>query len=242
MFFADIDCMNIIRKPFYLLAATLCGIAGFLYADAYSGADSTEARIIRAPVWVFLESQPGVMDSTEQGPQLPPRHALTELSRTVLEGMTYGWRFSYTPFDKQRDVAEFFELTPIQAIDRSDSRLSVTELRAQYPYLYCWAEYRISDAMTLRWTEWQTIAAVTAKGRGSGDRKKELDGVRMAYQEAAKSAIRGYLRKALKNKPQTVTGEMLIRDNPRLYASGGKFTAELTVFLSIKGVIPYEAF
>lgn len=224
-----------------VLFVLLCG-AGLLYADSYSGADSTEARIIRAPVWVFLEPQPGVMDSSEQGPQLPLRQALTELSRTVLEGMTFGWRFTYTPFDKQRQVAEVFELVPIQPIDSSDTRLSLTELRAQYPYLYCWAEYRISDAMTRRWAEWKTIAAITAKGRGSADRKQELDGIRQAYREAAKSAVRGYLRKNLKNKPQRVTGEMLIRDNPRLYASGGKFTAELTVFLSIKEVIPYEAF
>lgn len=225
-----------------VLFILLYGAAGLLYADSYSGADSTEARIIRAPVWVFLEPQPGVMDSSEQGPQLPIRQALTELSRTVLEGMTFGWRFTYTPFDKQRQVAEVFELVPIQPIDGSDTRLSLTELRAQYPYLYCWAEYRISDAMTRRWTEWQTIAALTAKGRGSADRKQELDGIRQAYREAAKSVVRGYLRKNLKNKPQRVTGEMLIRDNPRLYASGGKFTAELTVFLSIKEVVSYEAF
>lgn len=225
-----------------VLFVLLCGAAGLLYADSYSGADSTEARIIRAPVWVFLEPQPGVMDSSEQGPQLPLRQALTELSRTVLEGMTFGWRFTYTPFDKQRQVAEVFELVPIQPIDGSDTRLSLTELRAQYPYLYCWAEYRISDAMTQRWVEWKTIVAITAKGRGSADRKQELDGIRQAYREAAKSAVRGYLRKNLKNKPQRVTGEMLIRDNPRLYVSGGKFTAELTVFLSIKEVVSYEAF
>ena len=35
---------------------------------------------------------------------------------------------------------------------------------------------------------------------------------------------------------------MLIKDNPRLYVSGGKFTAELTVYLEIKEVIPYEVF
>ena len=85
-----------------VLFVLLCGAAGLVYADSYSGADSTEARIIRAPVWVFLEPQPGVMDSSEQGLQLPLRQALTELSRTVLEGMTFGWRFTYTPFDKQR--------------------------------------------------------------------------------------------------------------------------------------------
>jgi len=35
---------------------------------------------------------------------------------------------------------------------------------------------------------------------------------------------------------------MLIKDNPRLSVSGGKFTAELTIYLHIKEVVPYEIF
>jgi len=218
-----------------------CVVAS-LYADSYSGSEAREAQIIRAPVWVFLEPQPGVMDDDIQGAQLPPRKALTELSKTIMEGMTYGWKFSYTPFDKRRKVEEEFELTSLQSILPNDNRLSITELRPQYPYLYCWAEYRVTDAIALHRTEWIRINYVTAKGSGSAARKMELEGVRQAYREAALSAVRGYLRKNIKNKPKTVNGEMLIKDNPRLYASGGKFTAELTVYLYIKEVIPYAVF
>lgn len=156
--------------------------------------------------------------------------------------MAYGWKFSYTPFDKRRKVAEEFELTPLQSIPSNASGLSVTELRPQYPYLYCWAEYRVTDAIALHRTEWIRINYVTAKGAGKSERKMEIDGVRQAYREAALAAVRGYLRKNIKNKPKAVNGEMLIKDNPRLYVSGGKFTAELTVYLYIKEVIPYEVF
>ena len=231
MTFRKICCFS-----FLLYSAVL------LNADSYSGADNLEAQIIRAPVWVFLEAQPGVMDNDEQGTRLPPRKALMEVSKTVMEGMSYGWSFSYTPFDKRRKIEEEFELIPLQSIPPDDTRLSVTELRPHYPYLYCWAEYRITDAMVLRRTEWPRSNYVTAKGRGSAERKRELDGVRRAYREAALSAVRGYLRKNLKNKPKRVSGEMLIKDNPRLYAESGKFKAELTVYLSIKEVIPYEVF
>lgn len=216
--------------------------AALLRADSYSSSDFHQTQIIRAPIWVFLEVQPGVMESSEQGPQLPPWQALTELSKTVLEGMTYGWRFSYTPFDKRRNVAETFELTALQSIAPDDSRLSITELRPQYPYLYCWAEYRITEAMAHKRAEWFRIGSVTAKGSGSAERKREIEGIRQAYREAALAAIRGHLRKALKNKPQCVSGEMLIKDNPRLYASSGRFTAELTVCVNITEIIPYEVF
>ena len=222
---------------FFLLCA-----ASFLYADSYSGSGANDALIIRAPVWVFLESQPGVMDNDTQGTRLPPRKALAELSKTIMEGMVYGWKFSYTPFDKRRAVAEEFELEPLQSILSNDSRLSVTELRPQYPYLYCWAEYRVTDAVALHRTEWVRINYITGKGSGSAERKLEIEGIRQAYRNAALAAVRGYLRKNIKNKPKTVHGEMLIKDNPRLYVSGGKFTAELTVYLYIKEVIPYEIF
>lgn len=222
--------------------AFLLYTASLLYADSYSGSEAGEALIIRAPVWVFLEPQPGVMDNDTQGTRLPPRQALIELSKTIMEGMVYGWKFSYTPFDKRRAVAEEFELEPLQSILSNDSRLSITELRPQYPYLYCWSEYRVTDAVALHRTEWIRINYVSAKGSGSAERKLEIDGVRQAYRNAALAAVRGYLRKNIKNKPKTVNGKMLIKDNPRLYVSGGKFTAELTVYLYVEEVIPYEIF
>ncbi len=231
----------VISRKICFFACLIC-TAPLLYADSYSGSDVSESLIIRAPVWVFLEPQPGVMDNDTQGTRMPPRKTLIELSKTIMEGMVYGWKFSYTPFDKRRTVAEEFELKPLQSILPSDSRLSVTELRAQYPYLYCWAEYRVTDAVALHRTEWLRINYVTAKGSGTAERKMEIDGVRQAYRDAALAAVRGYLRKNIKNKPKTVSGEMLIKDNPRLYVSGGKFTAELTVYLYIREVIPYQTF
>ena len=72
--------------------------------------------VIRAPVWVFLEPQPGVMDNDIQGTRLPARQALIEVSKTIMEGMVYGWKISYTPFDKLRAVEEEFELEPLQSI------------------------------------------------------------------------------------------------------------------------------
>ena len=232
---------TVIFRKICCLFCLLC-VSLQLYADSYSGSDASEAFIIRAPVWVFLESQPGVMDNDAQGKCLPPRQALIELSKTIMEGMVYGWKFSYTPFDKRRAVAEEFELEPLQSISLNDSRLSLTELRPEYPYLYCWAEYRVTDAIALHKTEWSRINYVTAKGSGSAERKMEIDGVHKAYQNAALAAVRGYLRKNIKNKPKTVSGEMLIKDNPRLYVSGGKFTAELSVYLYIREVIPYQTF
>lgn len=233
---------SITKRLCLLWYSSILCMLSTVYADSYSGASPREAQIVRVPVWVFLESQPGVMDNDVHGTVLPPRRALTELSKTVLEGMVYGWQFTYTPFDKQRQVAEEFELVPLHAITANDGTLSFTDVKVQYPYVYCWAEYRITDAMNKWRAEAIRLHTVTSKGRGSAERKLELEGIRIAYKQAALNAVRGYLRKNIKNKPKSVTGEMMIRDNPRLYTAGGKFHAEISVYLSIKEVIPYEVF
>ena len=75
---------TMIFRKIYSFLFLLCSIP-FLYADSYSGSGTNDALIIRAPVWVFLESQPGVMDNDTQGMQLPPRQALIALSTTVME-------------------------------------------------------------------------------------------------------------------------------------------------------------
>lgn len=222
--------------PLLLCAISLC------YTDSYTGSHPNEELIVRAPIWVFLEPQPGVMDNDEQGTRMPPLKALTAVSKTIMEGMVYGWKFSYTPSDKRRGITEEFELIPLKPILENDTRLSVTDLRVRYPYLYCWAEYRVTAAASLHRIEWIHINYGRAKGSGSAERKKEIEGVRQAYRNAAQCAIRSYLRKNIKNKPKTIIGEMLIKDNPRLFVSGGMFTAELTVYLHIKEVIPYEVF
>ena len=234
--------LPIMKKICIVFYSIILGLLPVTYADSYSGAEPREARIIRAPIWVFLEPQPGVMDNDTQGTIQPPRDALIELSKVVLEGMTYGWKFTYTPFDQQRHVTEEFELTSLHSIAANDDRLSLTNIRVRYPSVYCWAEYRITDAINKQRLEWSRARTITSKGVGSADRKLEIDGVRDAYHQAAHNAIRTYLRKSLKNKPKCVTGELLIRDNPRLYVAGGKFYAEISIYLSIKDVIPYEVF
>lgn len=229
-------------RTLFLIGCCFCVLPPPLYTDTYSGSSQEEALIVRAPVWVFLEPQPGVMEDQNVPTKMPPRKALTAVSAQVLQGMTYGWTFSYTPFDKKRNVAEEFVLTPVHELSPDDGRLHITELRPRYPYLYCWAEYRITDAMALRHQHWIRSTYVTAKGSGSGKRKDETEGVRQAYTAAAMDAVRSYLRKNEKNKPKYVSGEMLIKDNPRLYAASGSFTVELTVYLYIKEVVPYTVF
>lgn len=229
------------RKTFFFFGFSFF-LSLLICADTYSGGSAEKAVIVRSPVWVFLEPVPGSFDDSPAKEITPPKEALKELSRYILAGMVYGWKFSYTPYDKKRNVQEFFELTPIFQIEKDDKNVFITDVEIKYPYCYCWAEYGIPESEAIRLEFWKSISYKTVKGRGTGDRSDELKGVYDAYSEAAKNAVREYARKFIKNKPKEISGEMLIKNNPRLYIESGLFKAELELYLHIEKVISYQFF
>ena len=80
------------------------------------------------------------------------------------------------------------------------------------------------------------------KGVGEGLRKNETEGVKTAYINAIKKAIKEHVRKSEKNKPKEIIGEVLIKNSPRLFCSSGLFKAEVELYINIKEIVPYTAF
>lgn len=210
--------------------------------EYYSGSTENNSRIMRVPVWAFLEGQPGTMEGDDVAPFIPPKKALQEVSNFLLTGMSYGWEFSYTPSDARREVKEVFEIKAIQELNVKKEEINIKEVRVKYPYIYCWAEYNLSSDEVARHKSWQDLKYKIAKGSGEGLRKNETEGVKTAYTNAIKKAIREYARKTQKNKPKEIIGEVLIKSSPRLFCSSGLFKAEIELYINIKEVIPYSAF
>lgn len=225
------------RKPSALLLFLL-GLT--LYAESYSGSSESEALIVRAPVWVFLDEAPKRLDEENAGTFKPPQEAVLELSSYILSGMTYGLDFSYTPYDRKRKVKEFFELEPVFKL--TGENIKITDVRLKYPYCYSWAEHRIPESYTMRFKLWTKNAHKTIKGRGQGDRFAELEGVYTAYTEAVKNAVREYARSFIKNKPKEIRGSVLIKSSPRLFVESGLFKAELELYIQIHEIIKYTVF
>ena len=213
-----------------------------IWAEYYSGNTKQDSRIIRVPVWAFLEGQPGTMEGEEASPFLPPKEALQEVSNFLLTGMSYGWEFSYTPSDTRRGVKEVFEIKALKELRIKKEKITIKEVRVKYPYVYCWAEYSLSSDEVALHQSWQSLKYKTVKGIGEGLRKNETEGVKTAYTNAIKKAIREYARKIEKNKPKEIIGEILIKSSPRLFCASGLFNAEIELYVNIKEVVPYTAF
>lgn len=107
---------------------------------------------------------------------------------------------------------------------------------------FCVAEYSLDESHS-RWiTHWDSVLFRTAKGRGTGERVDETLGIRAAYESAVRGAVREHARKLEKNKPKEVIGEVLLRDNPRLFPDEGRFVAEVRVLINVREVVPYRSF
>ena len=211
-----------------------------LLRNTHSGTRE-DTTVTRIPVWVFLETMPCATNENARA-SLPPRRALTEYSAFLLSGLLFGCEFTYVPLDKTRAVDEYFEIKPHYEIAASDAALRITDLTPQYPYLYCYAEYTASDILAKRQIAWQSISYRTIQGSGTGERSDEIAGVYTAYINAAKDAVRRYARSVTKNKPREIHGQLLIRDNPRLFMKSGLFHANLEMYIYVEKIIPYTVF
>ena len=232
------------NRPFFLYSLILLFLVSIspLQAEYYSGNTKNSARIIRVPIWVFLEGQPGTMQEDEGSTFLPPKEALQELSLFLLSGMSYGWSFNYTPQDNQRKVDEAFQIEPINGIKIRKSNITFTQVSIKYPYVHSWAEYTLNEDEIARHSSWASLKYKTIKGAGEGMRKDESEGVRTAYHNAIKKAILDYAKKTIKNKPKEIRGEVLIKNSPRLYCTSGLFKAEVELYINVKEIIPYSVF
>lgn len=206
----------------------------------------TEApRILRAPVWVYTESVPGYSaeNAQKEAPEKKiPTKELREMARFIMGGMVYGWKFTYTPSDKTRNVQEYFLLEPIMEIPDNDPKFSLTGIDSRYPRLSCWAEFLLDDSIAHRSDYWNSVQFKAANGKGCGERIDEVAGIKNAYTKAVLQAIRERERKIEKNKPKELRGEVLLKDSPRLYADQGQFVAEIRVLINILEIVPYSTF
>ncbi len=210
------------------------------------------AAVLRFPVWVMLEAYPGLEQAAEREGAVSDASAssllaypigeLKKLAPFIIEGMVYGWNFSYTPSDRARGVDEYFSFEPVARLSASDPSVSYTDVRIEDERLICWVEFRRGpDA--LRWSRhWESVVYPKVNGRGQGNVSDGTGGIMEAYGQALLDAVRRYARSIEKNKPKEITGSVLLTESPRMYIDGGKYCADLVFYLDITEIIPYRIF
>jgi hypothetical protein len=169
------------------------------------------------------------------------RRALEEIA-LVLGGMIYGWDFRYEIGERARGIAEDFMLEERGRIEFGDPRLSVTDAELIDSTLGVWAEYRPNEAQSRRLVAWKSGEFKPVQGIGSGSLADEVEGKRSALEDAARAAIRAYLRGTERNRPKEVIGALALVAVPRYWIDAGRWTAQARFHVIIDEVVPFAAY
>lgn len=209
---------------------------------------------IRLPLWAELDAYPGLHSVDEKAESSSVSidydepifaHAVREMKKItpfLLGGMVYGWEFDYTPSDKVRGVAEFFECTEIRSFADEAKFIKYEDPWFDESKVHCWVSFERSEAMIAAYNHWSDIKNPRILGVGGGSVSKGFEGIQEAAENALKDAVRTYFRKILKNKPKRITGTVLVNKVPAILIKSGKYQIQLDFFLQIGTIIEYSQF
>lgn len=210
----------------------------FLYAQLHE-----MSPLIRVQLWVPTEEEPSRNDTAAEGEALymPAVRNLRTIAPFMLEGMLYGWNVTYTPSDSARQIAEYYECTPVTEISPDDPAITWTESEITETTTSCWIDYIRSEAQIQYKKWWNSVQIVRIQGKGAASITLGPEGIKQAVMDAAKTAIRSYLQKTEMNKPREMTGSILLSDeSPRVYIDHGQYVADLDFFLYVDKIEQYS--
>jgi hypothetical protein len=173
-----------------------------------------------------------------------PINQIKDTAPFLINGMLYGWDFIYTPSDKARGVEEYFELIEIQPSSMIKNQIAYSSplVEIEKNQFSCWCEYVRTSAQIQNYKMWSTITNPIIRARGYGPVDKGFEGIKLAAQDAIKTAVREYYRGKIKNKPKEITGSVLIRSEPLLGIDSGRYAINLDFFLECGRIKEYTSF
>jgi hypothetical protein len=161
----------------------------------------------------------------------------------------YGWSFDYDIGEKVRNFQEHLELSNQGLIPFGDPKLIATDAHVEGNYLCVWFDYRPDEAQ-IRWlSQWDAGIKPIVQGLGVGPLAGPIDepqnwrmGKQQALEDAARAAIRSYLRSVERNRPKQCTGFVALDAFPRYYIDAGRWTCVARFKLEITEIIPFSAY
>lgn len=224
------------RTSFSVIRTAVCAL---LFVAAAVGAE----EVLSIHVSVALEqiATPYIEDPAADNVELAQRKALEETA-LVVGGMIYGWAFEYEIGERARGLAERFTLTNRGRIEFGDPRLTVIDAAVEESKLAVWTEYRPDEMQARRIATWKNGNAKPIQGIGSGPLTDTVEGKREALEDAARAAIRAYLRGTQRNRPKEARGEVALVADPRYWIDAGRLTASARFRVVVDEIVPFAAY
>ena len=222
-----------------------CGAAGFSGNNTLFAQTPSIIRNIRFPVWAEVDAYPGTQAAADDVEAQEYSYSIARIKETVpflIEGLVYGWKFTYVPSDKTRGVEEYFEVVPLRGDGTSGFDIKYSSVWIENNRFNCWVDYARTDYEVQVYNLWASIQNPTIQGRGYGDLTKGFEGIKEAAEDALKNAVRDYYRNLIKNKPKEISGSVLLRKTPLLGIDSGRYVINLDFFLECGSIEEYTQF
>lgn len=199
---------------------------------------------IRMPLWAELDAYPGLKEAQDvSSDQFEyPLNRIKQVAQFLTDGMTYGWEFTYVPYDKTRKVDEFFEFTEINSIAETGEKITYSDPWIEDNRFNCWVEFDRTPQMIREFRQWQSINFEKIQSHGYGKISDGFDGIKNAAEDCLKNAVRAHYRTIIKNKPKEIRGRVIIRRLPKIGISQGRYVIDLDFFLETTRIIKYSYF
>ena len=239
---------NIIKKIFIfnytkivLCKVCLLVIIAFLSLSHVYAQFPSYRDAIHIKLWAPLDAYPGIEEQKKDffGTAVS---RLKEIAPFLINGMVYGWNFEYTPSDKARNVSEYFEVEEVRSIKDEGYSIKYSDPLIENNNLSAWIDFVRTPAMSNYYKHWEALVHPKIHGVGHGKLEDGFDGVKTAYEDAVKNAVRDYERGIYKNKPKEISGTIMICGEPRMFITAGQYTVELDFFLEVNRIIEYSKF
>lgn len=222
-----------------LLIVLFCSALSFAEPTAGPAAE----ELIRFSLWATLEAYPEAGEAIDVNkPFVHPINRLKEIVPFFVEGMVCGWTFTYTPYDKTRNVEEYFEFKPLREYPDMNSSIKYTEPWVEENKLNCWVEFRCPPHLASWRNTWKMLGYHRISGRGQGKLIDGFDGIYDGATMALKEAVREYARSVTKNKPKEISGEVLVTGLPSIGLKSGRYVVDLDFFLNVSKIVNYTIY
>ena len=201
---------------------------------------------IRFSLWADIDAYPGSEEAKEDTGD-PAEYGfaikrIKEVAPLLVEGMVYGWEFSYRPYDKTRGVAEEMIVKPIVNPSFVGKNIDYSSPWLEENIFNCWVQYNKNEYEKAEYDKWSVIQNPVIHGIGYGEVKDGFNGIVNACNDALKNAVRNYYRNVIKNKPKEIRGKVLIKSIPLIGVDAGRYVINLDFFLECGKIIEYKVF
>lgn len=208
------------------------------------GNSPSQIRKIHFSLWAELDAYPELEQAQDLSSGVYD-YSVSRIRQTapfLIEGMVYGWEFSYTPQDNARGVEENLEITEIVQSAYFLNNITFSSVWFENERMNCWVTFERNESQIQNYNLWASIKNPVIHGRGYGKLSDGFDGIKNAAAEALKNAVREHFRAIIKNKPKQINGKVLIKEPPILGIDAGKYVINLDFFLECDKIIEYKVF